>query len=107
MFSEIAQLLSTVPAGVSMAISLATIGLVWYLNYKKVTVESEDAGSNIHQRQVTSLMAQIELLSKELNQAREQLTEIHEQNIQLMEQLRIANRRISELETLIDNRTLI
>ena len=107
MFSEIAQLLSTVPAGVSMAISLDTIALVWYLNYKKVTVESEDTGSNIHQRQVSSLLAQVELLSKELNQAREQLTEIHEQNIQLMEQLRIANRRISELETLIDNRTLI
>jgi predicted nucleic acid-binding Zn-ribbon protein len=47
-------------------------------------------------------MAQIELLSDELEKTRQQLTELHNQNIELMKQLREANHRISELEMLLD-----
>ena len=50
-------------------------------------------------------MEQIEMLSDELSKTREQLTNLHEQNINLMAELRNANRRIGELEVLIEKRS--
>jgi predicted nuclease with TOPRIM domain len=96
------SLLSNIPAKISVAISLLAVGLTWYLNYKKVVVDDKNNFNIIQQQQVVGLMSQIELLSRELQQAREQMANIHSQNIQLMEQLRLSNRRISELEMILD-----
>lgn len=99
---DIAALVKDLPAAVSVAISVLAIILTWFLNYKKVDIEDKSAFNNVQQQQVKSLMDQIELLSRELHQAREQMADIHNQNIQLMEQLRLSNRRISELENMIE-----
>lgn len=99
---KIATIFGSLPATASVLISILAIGLTWFLNYKKVEVEDKNSFNNIQQQQVKSLMDQIELLSRELQQAREQLANIHNQNIQLMEQLRLSNRRISELEQILD-----
>lgn len=99
---EFTQILNSLPVAVSVGISLIAIGLTWFLNYKKVDVEDKSAFNNVQQQQVKSLMDQIELLSRELQLAREQLAGLHNQNIQLMEQLRLSNRRISELESALE-----
>jgi peptidoglycan hydrolase CwlO-like protein len=80
------------------------IGVSFWFTYRKNTNEEKETEGNIHSSQIKSLLDQIELLSKELTQAREQLTEIHTQNIILMEQVRSSNKRIGELESLLDRR---
>jgi K+/H+ antiporter YhaU regulatory subunit KhtT len=98
-------LTKNLPTSISVTLSLFAIGIAAYLKFKQVDVDEKTSLSSIHAKQVESLMEQIELLSDELAKTREQLTNLHEQNISLMEELRNANRRIGELEILIDKRS--
>lgn len=89
------------PTAISVSISLLALGLAFILNRRKVDIEAQTSISSATNRQVESLMSQILLLSNELERTREQLSLLHEQNIELMGELRAANRRIGELEMLI------
>jgi hypothetical protein len=78
----------TIPAGLSILL------MYLFMNYKKIDQsDKEFQNSRMHQ-----LMDQIKILSAELEDTRKQISELHEQNIELMGQLRVANLRISELE---------
>jgi hypothetical protein len=48
-------------------------------------------------------LEQVAFLSEELTKARKQLAEIHEQNIKLMEEVRESNKRIQELERMLEH----
>jgi peptidoglycan hydrolase CwlO-like protein len=98
-------LLKSLPTSIAIGLSLLSIGIASWLKYKKFDVEEKTSMSSIHTKQVESLMEQIEMLSDELSKTREQLTSLHEQNISLMQELRNANRRIGELEILIEKRS--
>ena len=99
------KLIGDMPTAISAMISAAAIVLLFILNRRKVDIEENTSLSAATARQVDSLMAQIVLLSNELEKTREQLTVLHDQNIELMTALRAANRRIGELETLIEHRS--
>lgn len=102
-FDVVLQLINgELPIAISALLSAAAIVLVFILNRRKVDIEENTSLSTATARQVDSLMAQIVLLSNELERTREQLSALHIQNIELMTELRAANRRIGELELLID-----
>lgn len=87
-----------IPSVVSAFLGVVTIAVGLVLYHKKTDIESKTATSAIQRVQVESLMAQIELLSEELDKTRHQINELHTQNLSLMQQLRESNQRISELE---------
>lgn len=95
---EILKLIQGLPVAVSIALSAAAVSIVGYAILKKFDITDKTSSSSIHDQQIESLMKQVKLLSEELTLARQQLAEIHNQNIKLMEQLRSANQRIGELE---------
>lgn len=90
-----------IPTTISVIISFLALFLAFMLNRRKVDIEEKTSINSATARQVDSLMAQIVLLSNELERTREQLSALHEQNIELMVELRAANRRIGELEQII------
>lgn len=100
----VVALIENVPVAVSVGFAVIVAVVTFWINWKKVDVEGATSLSTMHTNQVKSLLEQIELLSKELKEAREQLHAIHEQNVQLMEQVRASNRRIGELELLLEQR---
>lgn len=85
----------------SFLISLIALILGAWLYFRKTNVEQITGVGSLQQKQITSLMEQIGFLSAELTKARTQLSEIHEQNIHLMLQVRESNKRIQELEVLL------
>lgn len=95
-------LAKAVPPSASVFLSLVAIFVAFMLQRKKINIEEKTSISTTQKQQIETLMAQITLLSDELEKTREQLTELHNQNIELMTQLREANRRIGELEALLD-----
>jgi uncharacterized protein involved in exopolysaccharide biosynthesis len=100
----VVALIENVPAAVSVGFALVVAFVAFWISWKKLDVEGATSLSTMHNNQIKSLLEQIELLSKELKEAREQLHAIHEQNVLLMEQVRASNRRIGELELLLDQR---
>ena len=86
-------------ASVIMGIISLAIGA--YVFNRKTNLEEYTSRNLIHIDQTKSLLQQIEFLSEELTKARDQLTEIHRQNVELMEKLRQANKRIQDLELFI------
>lgn len=88
--------------GASFLISLAAIIVGAFLYFKKTNIENITSVGSLQQTQIKGLLEQIEFLSEELTKARKQLAEIHEQNIHLMEQIRESNRRIQELENMLN-----
>lgn len=87
-------LLTNVPLWLTIPAGLSILLMYLFMNYKKIDREDKEfQNSRIHQ-----LMDQIKLLSSELEDTRKQISDLHEQNIELMGQLRSANVRISELE---------
>lgn len=98
----VVALIENVPVAVSIGFAVVVAIVTFWLNWKKVDVEGVTSLSTMHISQIKSLIEQIELLSKELKEAREQLHAIHAQNVQLMEQVRASNRRIGELELLLE-----
>lgn len=102
LIKELFTLFAHLPTAISIFMSGIALVLVWWMNHRKVDIEEKTSSSSIHERQMQSLMKQIELLSEELEKTRQQLNDLHQQNIELMTQLREANRRIGELETMLD-----
>ena len=99
----ILKLVKDLPTAVSIALSGLAIVIVGWAHFRKVDMAAKTSTSSIENQQIETLMKQIKLLIDELTQARHQLAEIHNQNIHLMEQLRSANQRISELEITVAN----
>ena len=106
LLKELFTLFSHLPTAISIVMSGVALLLVWWMNFRKVDIEEKTSSSAIHERQIDSLMKQIELLSEELEKTRQQLNDLHTQNIELMTQLREANRRIGELETMLEKHNL-
>lgn len=92
------KIITEIPIGVSIILGGIAIAIAIYLNIKKINIEDKTTSSAIQNIQITSLIKQIELLSNELEEARDQMSKIHNQNIALMIQLREANQKIGELE---------
>ena len=91
-------LFATVPVWVTIVGALGVLFTFIYVNYKKVQLSEDSQNASIEQSRIQFLMEQIKMLSDELEDTRKQISELHEQNIELMSQLRTANVRISELE---------
>ena len=89
------------PTFLSVTMSAITLGLFFWYHKRKSDIDEKNATNNAAKQQIEVLIHQLEVLSDELTEARKQLAEIHAQNIKLMEQLRKANIRISELEVLL------
>lgn len=100
-------LTKSLPAAASIVFSLLAIFLAFYLQRRKINIEEKTSITSSQQKQIDSLMQQITLLSDELEKTRDQLSELHNQNVQLMGQLREANKRIGELETLLMKHQII
>jgi septal ring factor EnvC (AmiA/AmiB activator) len=98
---DVGTMFSNLPTTVSVLFSLIALAVTGFLHFRKVNIEDKTSSSSVHERQVKSLIEQIEQLSSDLTEARKQLQEIHNQNIELMKQLRNANHRIAELEIVI------
>ena len=96
-------LLTTVDFHETISVGLAILALIVavYLFIKKSDLEEIISNNAIQTIQVKTLLDQVHFLSDELDKARRQLDEIHQQNIHLMEQLRESNRKIQELELFI------
>jgi peptidoglycan hydrolase CwlO-like protein len=98
------NIIGNTPIVLSSFTSLLALAIASWLKFRKVDIEEKTSVGSSQAKQVELLMAQIDMLSEELTKTRKQLSELHEQNVQLMEELRSANRRIGELEILLDKR---
>lgn len=96
------SVLETLPTALSVSGSVLFLIVGLWLRLRKTNLEGRKTESDVHLAQVESLMSQVRLLSEELNQTREQMNVLHHQNLELMGQLREANRRIGELEVLLN-----
>ena len=88
-------------AGIFISVSSLIIG--GWLFFRKTNIEEVTSVGTLQQKQITSLLEQIQFLSEELTKARHQLAEIHEQNVNLMQQVRDSNQRMQELERLMES----
>lgn len=73
-----------------------------YVHVKKVKTEEEKQHVANQDRQIKTLLEQVGFLSEELQKARSELHEIHEQNMRLLQEIAAANIKIKELESLIE-----
>lgn len=89
------------PETISVGLAILALIVAVYLFTKKSGIEEITSNNAIQTIQVKTLLDQVHFLSDELDKARRQLDEIHQQNIHLMEQLRESNRKIQELELFI------
>ena len=96
--------LGGLPSFVAGSISVAILLFGGILFAKKTNIEEVTSVGTLQHQQIDGLMSQVRFLSEELMKAREQLTEIHVQNIKLMQQVRESNLRIQELEDLVNKR---
>ena len=102
----IAALGNSVSGGfISAAMSIVALisGIIFY--FKKTNIEEISSVGTLQHHQIESLLSQVTMLSKELALAREQLSEIHNQNMKLMQQIRDSNLRIQELEYTLHDQT--
>jgi septal ring factor EnvC (AmiA/AmiB activator) len=91
----------------SFLVSVSTLAFGAWLYFRKTNIEEITSIGTLQQKQITSLLEQIQFLAEELSKARNQIAEIHEQNVHLMQQVRESNHRIQELERLLDiNRSI-
>lgn len=98
------SVLGGLPSFVAGSISVAILLFGGILFAKKTNIEEVTSMGTLQHQQIDGLMGQVRFLSEELTKAREQLTEIHVQNIKLMQQVRESNLRIQELEDLVNKR---
>ena len=101
---SIDQLLSNTPAVISGVSGLLSLIFAAWLRWRNVDIEEKTSAGTFQVKQIETLMMQITLLSDELTKTRTQLSEMHEQNITLMTELRSANHRIGELELLLQSK---
>lgn len=83
-----------------LSISALIIGGVLY--FRKTNIAEVTSVGELQQKQIEGLLDQVKLLSDELAKARKQLTEIHNLNIQLMENVRENHKQIQELEKALE-----
>lgn len=96
------SILDNLPPLLSLATSVAFLAVGIWLKMRKTHVDERKTESDVHLAQIESLMSQVRMLSEELNHTRVQMSELHDQNLALMSQLREANMRIAELEVLLN-----
>ena len=96
--------LTELPSSVSMALSIISALIAGWMYIKKVNIDEKTSNSSIQKIQITSLLEQIEMLSTDLTLARQQIRQLHEQNVQLMVELREANTRITAMESALDRK---
>ena len=96
--------LGGLPSFVAGSISVDILLFGGILFAKKTNIEEVTSVGTLQHQQIDGVMGQVRFLSEELMKAREQLTEIHVQNIKLMQQVRESNLRIQELEDLVNKR---
>jgi septal ring factor EnvC (AmiA/AmiB activator) len=87
-----------IPNSFSWVLSFLLFLFAVWVTFKKTANEESKNISEIQASQTGVLINQIKLLSDELDRTRKQLSDLHLQNLELMVQLRDANKRISELE---------
>ena len=90
--------LSSAPGILPVLVSLGVLIFGAVVMSRKTLIEENTSAGAIHTQQIDNLMAQVKMLSDELTLARKQLHEIHDQNMDLMRQVRDSNFRIQELE---------
>lgn len=90
--------LSAAPGVLPIIVSLAVLIFGAIVLSRKTLIEENTSAGAIHTQQIDTLMAQVKMLSDELTLARKQLHDIHDQNMDLMKQVRDSNIRIQELE---------
>lgn len=95
------SILDNLPPVLSVVGSVLFLAVGVWLRWRKTHVDERRTESDVHLAQVESLMNQVRMLSEELIQTRVQMNELHTQNLELMGQLREANKRIAELEILL------
>lgn len=100
------SIIGNMPTVVSVSLSIIALFFATWLKFRKVDIEEKTSVTSTQAKQVESLMAQIDQLSASLTLTRQQLNDLHEQNIHLMEELRNANKRITELEIMLEKRQL-
>ncbi len=94
-------LIPNLPAGISTLIAVSFILIGAYIYIKRVDIDSKVSTSSIELKRIDSLMSQIDSLTNALSITRDELQNLHSQNMELIRELRGANLRISELETII------
>lgn len=87
-----------------LVISIIALLFGAWLMVKKTKIHEVTSIGDIQQKQITTLLSQIEFLSEELSKTRKEISELHEQNVRLMSQLRVSNERLEELENILDSR---
>lgn len=101
------ELLSTflsaanIPVGYTIVFAALALLVTAILQWRKVNILERTSESSTHKDTMELLMQQISVLGEQLNSTREQLNELHDRNIDLMNQLREANSKIAELETIL------
>ena len=90
-------------SGVSFLISIAALIGGGILYFRKTNIEEITSIGTLQQTNIKGMLEQVAFLSEELTKARKQLAEIHEQNIKLMEEVRESNKRIQELERMLEH----
>jgi Tfp pilus assembly protein PilO len=88
----------SIPTFYTVVFAAFALIVTGYLQYKKVDILEKTGASTAHKELMEVLLAQIEMLSQQLDHTREQLNELHDRNIMLMGQLREANFKIADLE---------
>lgn len=97
------NVLEHLPSSLSIIGSIVFLGIGVWLKFRHSSVEVRKTDSEVHLAQVESLLNQVKMLSEELNLTRMQMADLHRQNLELMGQLREANKRIAELEVFLTN----
>jgi len=95
------QVLSNIPTLLSIIGSIVIAIVGTWLKLRNIDIGEKTTAPTYQANQIETLMKQIELFSDELTKARNQIQEMHDHNIELMEQLRIANQKINDLELLL------
>lgn len=92
------NIIGQAPSYLTVILALVMVFVGVYVWIKKLNVSEYTSIGNIQSKQTKLLMDQIEQLSKDLQEARKDLRELFEQNLQLM-------KRITELEGLLAEHT--
>lgn len=91
------------PAIISGIMALFAMTVAVILQRNNVTVENATSASIVEQTKTENLLDQISVLNSELETTRHKITELYEQNYMLVQKLKIANDKISDLQDALDD----
>jgi septal ring factor EnvC (AmiA/AmiB activator) len=89
------------PGTIAGSIALVAVGFAGALYMSSKNVDAVTTYSKATREQISSLNEQIKTLSEELTQARISISALHKQNVELMIEVRSANKKIAELEDML------